>query len=200
MAPFFRPFLLAFAQFHNHYRFGRFTRFTQAVPDCARDVFKVISLEARVQTCILCVPTATKKPQRSLICQWHGHCSEKKRRGMFCTGCHLFISSMKIRCFAVWTLQPLSLDAGLYSCVHHAGHARQSTLGSLWLSPLCLTCALLTSAAATEGRQGLIKHKEGWICTCCLCLGAVWLRGVIIGYRAFHLYGMALNVDQLSGF
>lgn len=44
---------------------------------------------------------------------------------------YLFISSMKIRSFAVWTLQPLSLDAGFYSCVQHAGHARQSTLGSL---------------------------------------------------------------------
>lgn len=77
-----------------------------------------------------------------------------------------------------------------------AGHARQCTLVSLSLFPRCLTRALLASTAvATESRQALTEDKEGWI-----CLHMLLVFGDCLPRRAFHLYGVALNADQLRDF
>lgn len=144
-----------------------------------------------VYSCVFITAIVRLSVTWSVWQQRHGRCCAESPLFMAPQKSYLLQNGYCSNCLLLWVFLPM------YNMQMLEEHARQDMSEYLWLFSSYLTCALLTfTAVATEGRQDLIKDKEAWICICCVCLGTVWLEGVIIGYRAFHLFGMALNTDQ----
>lgn len=95
---------------------------------------------------------------------------------------------------SVWPIVMFSLAFGYSFSLHGArvttGHLECAFCQDLFVIIFLLLNHMLflhTVLFLQKGRQKPISEREGWICIYCMCLGTGMLRGVIIGYMAFHL-------------